>query len=312
MNERNLLDEIYRQKDQKELEEINMLKTNKKINSLVKDICKESIRLAKINLINSNKDEENKINLSKIIEKNIEKYNKLNSIKYNCNICKDKIIINGKICNCARNMIKRNCVESIDEDLTLNSFNFNSFDLKYYPDKFDNKLNCSFRTFMSKNLDFCLNYSKTFNEDSENLLFIGGTGLGKTHLSCSIANEVEKSKFSVSYISFPKELIENSKISDNDFNRKKKLNSDLLIIDDLGIENSTSFSNSFLFNVINTRVMKGLQTILVTNLSIKLLEKIYGQTILSRIMGNFLKVSFVGNDVRQQSYEKKLKKRGEL
>ena len=165
---------------------------------------------------------------------------------------------------------------------------------------------------MSKNLDFCLNYSKTFNEDSENLLFIGGTGLGKTHLSCSIANEVAKSKFSVSYISFPKELIENSKISDNDFNRKKKLNSDLLIIDDLGIENSTSFSNSFLFNVINTRVMKGLQTILVTNLSLKLLEKIYGQTILSRIMGNFLKVSFVGNDVRQQSYEKKLKKRGEL
>ena len=312
MNKRDLLNEIHRKQDKKRLEEINMLKTNKKVNSIVKNICKESINLAKINLINSSNSKESKINLSKIIEKNISEYNKLNNIEYNCNLCKDKMILNNKICNCARNMIRKNWIESIDEDLPLNLFDFNSFDLKYYSDEFDNKLNCSARTLMSKNLDFCLNYAKTFNEDSKNLLFIGGTGLGKTHLSCSIANKVAKSNFDVSYISFPKELIENNKVTDNDLSRKKKLNSDLLIIDDLGVENSTSFSNSFLFNLINTRIMKGLQTILVTNLSLKSIEKIYGQNILSRIMGNFLRVLFVGNDVRQQSCEQKLKKRGEF
>ena len=308
MNKNELLNKIYKKQNEKAIEKINMLKSNKKINMTSREICKQSIELAKNNLNNSLQNEEKKNNLYQNIKENIDKYNKLNDIKYNCNICKDNIIVNGKICNCFRNVVKENWIESLDGDLPLNLFNFNNFDLKYYSDNFDKKLKCSPRTVVKRIFDFCFNYSKSFGRESENLLFTGGTGLGKTHLASAIANEVARKGFDVTYISFPKEIIENNKSIGESFSTQKKLNLKLLIIDDLGMEYSTSFTNSFLYNVINTRIMKELKTILVTNLSVKDIEKRYGRTLLSRIIGNYLKFTFIGNDIRQEIREEKTRK----
>ena len=308
MNKNELLNKIYKKQNEKIIEKINMLKSNEKINMTSREICKQSIELAKNNLNSSLKNEEKKNNLYQNIKKNIDKYNKMNNIKYNCNICKDNIIVNGKICNCFRIMVKESWLESLDGDLPLNLFKFHNFDLKYYSDKFDEDLKCSPKTLMKYIFGFCFNYSKSFSEKSENLLFTGGTGLGKTHLSSAIANEVARKGFDVTYISFPKEIIENNKSITESFSTQKKLNSKLLIIDDLGMEYSTSFTNSFLYNVINTRIMKELKTILVTNLSVKDIEKRYGSTILSRIIGNYLKFTFIGNDIRQKIREQKNRK----
>ena len=308
MDKRELLNKIYNKQNQKTIEKIEMLKTNKKINDASREISKQSIDLAKINLNNSLKNEEKKNDLYQIIKKNIDEYNKINTLKYNCNICKDNIIVNGKICNCFRNVIKEGWIESLDGDLPLNLFKFDNFDLKYYPDEIDEKLKCSPRVLVKKVFNFCFNYSKSFSEKSKNLLFTGGTGLGKTHLASAIANEVAHKGFDVTYISFPKEIIENNKSIYENFSTQKKLNSDLLIIDDLGMEYSTSFTNSFLYNIVNTRVMKNLKTILVTNLSVKDIEKIYGSATVSRIIGDYLIMPFVGNDVRQQIREQKIKK----
>lgn len=308
MNKNELLNEIYKKQNEKIIEKINMLKSNEKINMTSREICKQSIELAKNNLNSSLKNEEKKNNLYKNIKKNIDKYNELNDIKYKCNICKDNIIVNGKICNCFRSVIKENWIESLDGDLPLNLFKFDNFDLKYYSDKFDEELKRSPKALMKYIFDFCFNYSKSFSDKSENLLFTGGTGLGKTHLASAIANEVTLKGFDVTYISFPKEIIENNKSVIESFSAQKKLNSRLLIIDDLGMEYSTSFTNSFLYNVINTRIMKELKTILVTNLSVKDIEKRYGRTILSRIIGNYLKFTFIGNDIRQEIREEKARK----
>ncbi len=52
---------------------------------------------------------------------------------------------------------------------------------------------------MSKIFNYCKNYADNFTLSSHNILMFGKTGLGKTHLSLSIANEVLKKGSNVLY-----------------------------------------------------------------------------------------------------------------
>ena len=73
---------------------------------------------------------------------------------------------------------------------------------------------------------------------------------------------------------------------------------DLLIIDDLGTELTNSFTNSELFNILNTRLLAGKKTIISTNLSPIQLGEIYTQRIFSRVFDRFRMIKFIGNDLR--------------
>ena len=75
---------------------------------------------------------------------------------------------------------------------------------------------------------------------------------------------------------------------------------DLLILDDLGTEFPTSFSSSTIYNMINSRLMASRPTIISTNLTMRELEKQYSQRLVSRIMGNHVRLEFLGSDVRQK------------
>ena len=77
------------------------------------------------------------------------------------------------------------------------------------------------------------------------------------------------------------------------------LSCDLLIIDDLGVEFSTQFTVSELHNIINTRILRCLPTIISTNLELADIEKQYSQRIASRIIGTSMPLRFCGNDIRQ-------------
>ena len=78
-------------------------------------------------------------------------------------------------------------------------------------------------------------------------------------------------------------------------------NCDLLIIDDLGTELTNSFTNSELFNILNTRLLSGKKTIISTNLSPMQLGSNYAQRIFSRIFDRFKMVKFIGKDLRWES-----------
>ena len=78
------------------------------------------------------------------------------------------------------------------------------------------------------------------------------------------------------------------------------LSCDLLILDDLGAEFSTSFTVSCIYNIINTRINRGLPTIISTNGSLSDLLKGYQDRVVSRIMGSYEVLRFCGNDIRQQ------------
>ena len=78
----------------------------------------------------------------------------------------------------------------------------------------------------------------------------------------------------------------------------KILNSDLLIIDDLGTETMSNVKFTELFNIINSRLLNNKKMVISTNLSLSELYNLYDERVMSRIIGNFSIYRFVGEDIR--------------
>ena len=73
---------------------------------------------------------------------------------------------------------------------------------------------------------------------------------------------------------------------------------DLMIIDDLGAEFSTAFSEATINELINNAILSGKPMIIISNLSVDELEKRYGQRVVSRL-NSFEVIEFMGEDIRQ-------------
>ncbi|MEG2038946.1 MAG: ATP-binding protein, partial [Oscillospiraceae bacterium] len=74
--------------------------------------------------------------------------------------------------------------------------------------------------------------------------------------------------------------------------------SDLLILDDLGIEFSTSFSGAIINDILNNRLVKGLPTIISTNLDGTGIRERYSSRLVSRLLGSYKTFMFIGKDIR--------------
>ena len=123
-----------------------------------------------------------------------------------------------------------------------------------------------------------------------------------------IANELLKKGKTVLYQTSPVllesvidyKMSSQKNYSDNIY--KSVLETDLLIIDDLGTESLNSMKLSELFNIINTRILnlnqKITKTIISTNLDIKDIFNNYEERIGSRIAGYYDIYYFFGNDLR--------------
>ena len=77
------------------------------------------------------------------------------------------------------------------------------------------------------------------------------------------------------------------------------LSCDLLILDDLGTEMTTSFVISALYQILNTRLMTEKSTILNTNLNPVEIARRYSAQIASRIEGEYRLLPFFGEDIRK-------------
>ena len=225
---------------------------------------------------------------------------------YICNKCGDTGYYdeNGKtlVCSCLKNMLVACACEELNRTAPLALSTFDSFSLDYYDKREDPDLGTSPYIQMSKILAYCRNYAEKFRKNSESLLMKGATGLGKTHLSLAIANEVIKKGFGVIYASAPSLMTRLEKSyfsnSDDDSALNMLIESDLLIIDDLGTEIHGQFSVSLLYNIFNSRMLSNKPIIINTNLTMRELEKIYTERFVSRINGNARKLDFLGDDIR--------------
>lgn len=219
-----------------------------------------------------------------------------------CPQCGGNGYVGAAMCEC----LKELCRQEQKKELTFLNVGretFDQFRLDYYPDKTDARLGVNIRSIMEKTFQTCRKYAHTFTEKSGNLLFSGDTGLGKTFLSACIARTVADRGYSVVYESaghlFAK--LERAKFSGDEEAReetKKYTMCDLLIIDDLGTEMPGQFVNSALYNLVNDRLMAGKPMIISTNLNTDDILKRYSPQIVSRLRGSFMRVAFLGEDIR--------------
>ena len=219
-----------------------------------------------------------------------------------CEHCGGTGYIGSSMCECLREL----CRQEQKRELTFLNVGKESFDqfrLEYYPDRVDPRQGVNIRALMEKTYQICRRYAYDFSERSENLLFSGGTGLGKTFLSACIARTVADRGYSVCYETashlFTK--LERAKFNGDEEARRdseKFTACDLLIVDDLGTEMGGQFTTSALYGLINDRILAGKATIISTNLNSEDLEKRYSAAIASRLRGNFRRIAFMGEDIR--------------
>lgn len=238
-------------------------------------------------------------------------------VNYTCKKCNDRGFIEErndekgvsygtKYCTCHLELLKRLASEQMSRTTPLELSSFEDFDLEYYS-KAEENGESPYRE-MQRVYKSCISYAKNFDLESQSLYFFGRTGLGKTHLSLAIANEAIKKGYNVVYGSVIGFL---NKMEREKFGRAETfetedilIDADLLILDDLGAEFQTAFTTSAIYNLINSRIARGVPTIISSNLSIKELKDRYPESVASRIIGNFATVEFIGSDIRQiQSQE---------
>ncbi|HPU58162.1 MAG TPA: ATP-binding protein, partial [Candidatus Avimonas sp.] len=167
---------------------------------------------------------------------------------------------------------------------------------------------------MKEIIEYCKNYAEDFDCNSPSLLLRGATGTGKTHVSLSIAKVAIDKGFGVIYGPVQKLLhkIEKEHFGRADGNSEDMMiECDLLILDDLGTEFSSPFYTSCLYNLINSRILDGKPTIISTNFNQNELMERYGEQITSRIIGNFVPLTFMGKDIRQIRLRDKIHNNGE-
>ena len=107
--------------------------------------------------------------------------------------------------------------------------------------------------------------------ERKGLILVGNNGVGKTHLACSIANELMKNGIPIIYGTLINLLAElkNTYDVDNNISEMKIIKLyekvDLLIIDDLGKEKPSEWGLEKLFTIINSRYENNLPVIITTN-----------------------------------------------
>ena len=284
------------------------------------EISKVGLQLAKLVLQNpSNKEKiilETKKKMDELKSQKKElltKYKVPNGyleIQHDCNICKDKgFLDNGHKCNCLKQEIINEAYKMSNISRMLEKENFTTLDTSIFSSEKDPESNISPQQNMLQIVSICESFILDFDKDNgENLLFYGDTGLGKTFMcNCIAKSLLDKGHLVIYQTAFKMfEIIEDYKFKNADSHISKEnyenlFDCDLLIIDDLGTELTNSFTNSELFNILNTRLLSGKKTIISTNLSPMQLGSNYAQRIFSRIFDRFKMVKFIGKDLRWES-----------
>jgi DNA replication protein DnaC len=212
---------------------------------------------------------------------------------YDCADCKDTGMIGKRRCHCLVNAMIKNGQVNMP---LIDRQTFDTFDLNVFPEGAQ-------REQMRKVLSIFREYADSFPDVLKpNIHLFGGTGLGKTFLLSSLARCVLERGYQVgSYTAYRLtqrfldfHLGRSSGIDDI-------LNTDLLMIDDLGTEPIyRNVSREYLFTVINERMCAKRPTVVATNLTADALMQQYGERVFSRLFdGQYTRVlRLEGKDLR--------------
>lgn len=296
------------------------------IYKLLPDIQKIDIELANTSILTAKSILSSNKNQIKLLKIQIEKLKKEKeqilknagkslddlSIHYDCEKCKDTGYIltstGSTMCPCLKQKLF-DLEFNKSNSLAFRNQTFDNFNLNLFSDKIDKEKyssNLSPRKNVENIEKSAINFVDNFDDiNQKNLLFSGGTGLGKTFLSNCIVNELLKRGKTVLYQTSPVML--DTIIAENFSNIKTTLPQDLLtvdllVIDDLGTETMNSLKFTELYKIINTRLLnqngKITKTIISTNLDLQSLFNTYDERLVSRFFGNYNIYRFFGDDIR--------------
>ena len=227
--------------------------------------------------------------------------------KFSCKLCQDTGTVNGRTCSCVHKVMQQLRRQEIEQLSSLSIASFDTMELRYYPNRTDEKLGGAIRPYMAGLLEELRDYAKDFDHNSESLMLLGNAGLGKTHAALAIAGIVLEKGYDVIYVSSPDffSRLEGLHFGSDPAGEEETLmqtaaGADLLILDDLGSEFNSAFLISSLYSLLNSRLGAKLPTIVTTNITDgALLEKLYTEKISSRLSA-FIPCLFAGDDIRTQ------------
>lgn len=254
--------------------------------------------------------EDLRVNKSELLVANGYKMDDL-SLHYHCAKCKDTGFIGVTKCSCFNKKLIRLYYNDSHVSELLNAENFHTFDMSLFSFHKSGSERETPRKNMENIYGKSLAYVDTFKLHSDNLLFFGNSGTGKTFMTHCIAKELLDRGFLVVYRTAD-ELIKDLKAIRYENNKTLEeliFNADLLIIDDLGTESINDFSKAELFNLINKKILTKSKLIISTNLTMEQLLQTYSERITSRLLGNFDVSKFYGDDIRIYKNLKRLNTR---
>ncbi len=226
---------------------------------------------------------------------------------YTCKLCKDTgYLDSGQKCNCLKQRLVSKAYKMSNIETNLLRDNFKNFDIDLFKDEAFEGESMTPKENMLDILSIAEGFIANFDDRNEdNLLFYGTTGLGKTFLCSCIAKALlDKDKIVVYQTAFTiLEILERKRFGNKNRDRSSYeydllFDADLLIVDDLGTEVSNTFTNAEIFNIVNTRIIRGKKTIISTNLTPKEISEIYTDRVFSRILQQFIPLKFFGQDLR--------------
>lgn len=228
---------------------------------------------------------------------------------YSCPDCKDTGYIGNEKCHCFRQAAINLLYTQSNLTSILEIENFDHFCFHYYPETMKDRVTGrNARENIQKIVDECLHFVQNFDMEHDNLLFYGATGVGKTFLTHCIAKKLLDTSHTVLYLTSLQlfDILERNKFRHEDISTSNEqiaymLQSDLLIIDDLGAELVNGFTSSQLYYFIEERHINHKSTIISTNLSFQELRDRYSERIFSRFIGFYHFFLIIGDDIRQKA-----------
>lgn len=228
---------------------------------------------------------------------------------HSCSKCRDTGFDgNGRRCSCWKNMLSKYIGMNSNLTEVMKGQTFERFDFSLFS-KQPNVKGHSVLEIMRSIHDKAMKFADGFSETHENLYMYGSAGTGKTYVSSCIANRVLNRGFSVYYQSAFQmldmlERLKFGRYGDDEaeqasFAERYLYDVDLLIIDDVGTEFVSGYSSAALFDIINSRLNSGKSTVISSNLSPMNIEEIYGMRMVSRIIGSYKMLAFIGDDLRR-------------
>lgn len=235
-----------------------------------------------------------------ILDKKIAEYKKKNHIREYiseeiCPLCHGTGYFQGKLCRCIRQMAYVEVLGA--QELSATEGDFSKFSENIFGDK-EKQRNQAYGIKL-----FLQDYAHCFPDNDKNqLLLRGRSGLGKSFLLQALLKELEKKEQDICYITAGNmfDYFYQHRLGEG-YSIELFYQARILAVDDLGAEPMTqNVTREYLFDLLCERKQKGLYTFFVTNHSLESLSERYTERVFSRLVSarDSHVLRFDGDDLR--------------